>query len=84
MRWKPIAWVWVIRWRSRREHNEGIADLMREIAEMLPPEPEDAETGEGTRPLKLAIVGTAQCRQIDIAQPARRRGAHDYRAGTGV
>jgi GTP-binding protein len=39
------------------EHNEGIADLMREIAEMLPPEPEMAESGEGTRPLKLAIVG---------------------------
>jgi GTP-binding protein len=40
------------------EHNEGIADLMREIADMLPPEPEDSpEEGEGTRPLKLAIIG---------------------------
>ena len=39
------------------EHNEGIADLMREIAEQLPPEPEDGEAPEGTRPLKLAIVG---------------------------
>ena len=39
------------------EHNEGIADLMREIAEALPPEAEDAPDGEGTRPLKLAIVG---------------------------
>ncbi len=39
------------------EHNEGIADLMREIAEMLPPEPEEGEAPEGTRPLKLAIVG---------------------------
>jgi GTP-binding protein len=38
------------------EHNEGIADLMREIAEALPPEGEDAAP-EGTRPLKLAIVG---------------------------
>jgi len=38
------------------EHNEGIADLMREIAEALPPESEDAAP-EGTRPLKLAIVG---------------------------
>jgi GTP-binding protein len=38
------------------EHNEGIADLMREIAESLPPEP-DGEAPEGTRPLKLAIVG---------------------------
>ena len=38
------------------EHNEGIADLMREIAEALPPEPE-GEVAEGTRPLKLAIVG---------------------------
>jgi GTP-binding protein len=39
------------------EHNEGIADLMREIAEMLPAEQEGGEQGEGTRPLKLAIVG---------------------------
>ena len=39
------------------EHNEGIADLMREIAEALPPEAEAGETPEGTRPLKLAIVG---------------------------
>ena len=39
------------------EHNEGIADLMREIAEALPPETQDAADGEGTRPLKLAIVG---------------------------
>jgi GTP-binding protein len=39
------------------EHNEGISDLMREIAEMLPPEPEEGEAPEGTRPLKLAIVG---------------------------
>ena len=45
------------------EHNEGIADLMREIAEMLPPEANETPEGEaeeeheGTRPLKLAIVG---------------------------
>ncbi len=39
------------------EHNEGISDLMREIAEMLPPEPAEGEAAEGTRPLKLAIVG---------------------------
>ena len=39
------------------EHNEGIADLMREIAEALPPEPEEGQEEEGTRPLKLAIVG---------------------------
>jgi GTP-binding protein len=37
------------------EHNEGIADLMREIAELLPPEA-DESTGEAT-PLKLAIIG---------------------------
>ena len=37
------------------EHNEGIADLMREIAELLPPEAEEA--GDEPRPLKLAIVG---------------------------
>ena len=39
------------------EHNEGIADLMREIAEALPPEPAAGEAAEGTRPLKLAIIG---------------------------
>ncbi len=39
------------------EHNEGIADLMREVAEALPPEPEAGGEEEGTRPLKLAIVG---------------------------
>ncbi len=39
------------------EHNEGIADLMREIAEALPPEPDGDAAEEGTRPLKLAIVG---------------------------
>ena len=38
------------------EHNEGIADLMREIAELLPPEADAFGDGEA-RPLKLAIVG---------------------------
>jgi GTP-binding protein len=38
------------------EHGEGIAELMSEIADRLPPEPEE-EVREGTRPLKLAIVG---------------------------
>jgi GTP-binding protein len=38
------------------EHNEGIADLMREIAELLPPEADALGDGEA-RPLKLAIVG---------------------------
>ncbi len=38
------------------EHNEGISDLMREIAEALPEEADD-DAPEGTRPLKLAIVG---------------------------
>ena len=38
------------------EHGEGITDLMSEIAERMPPEPEEGDR-EGTRPLKLAIVG---------------------------
>ncbi|WP_373855607.1 ribosome biogenesis GTPase Der [Acidisphaera rubrifaciens] len=38
------------------EHGEGIADLMREIAEHLPPERPDSE-GDDSAPLKLAIVG---------------------------
>lgn len=37
------------------EHGEGIADLMREVAERLPDAPRAA--GDGDRPLKLAIVG---------------------------
>ena len=37
------------------EHGEGLADLMREIADRLP-EPEE-EVPEAERPLKLAIVG---------------------------
>jgi GTP-binding protein len=43
------------------EHGDGIASLMSEIAERLPPEPETAEDDEdedgADRPLKLAIVG---------------------------
>lgn len=38
------------------EHGEGIADLMREIAEHLPPEKPESE-GDASAPLKLAIVG---------------------------
>jgi len=38
------------------EHGEGIASLMGEIADRLPPE-EDVRDGEADRPLKLAIVG---------------------------
>jgi GTP-binding protein len=37
------------------EHGEGIADLMTEIADRLPPE--DDAPAEAERPLKLAIVG---------------------------
>jgi GTP-binding protein len=39
------------------EHGEGIADLMGEIADRLPPESEAVEEDEADRPLKLAIVG---------------------------
>lgn len=40
------------------EHGEGIADLMLEIAERLPPRPEtEPHDREADRPLKLAIVG---------------------------
>ncbi len=38
------------------EHGEGLADLMWQIADLLPPEPEDTEA-EADRPLKLAVVG---------------------------
>lgn len=38
------------------EHGEGLADLMGEIADRLPPPSDDAEA-DATRPLKLAIVG---------------------------
>ena len=39
------------------EHGEGIADLMREIAELLPDESEAEADGDEGKPLKLAIVG---------------------------
>jgi GTP-binding protein len=39
------------------EHGEGIADLMSEIADRLPPEHEESVDDEAVRPLKLAIVG---------------------------
>lgn len=42
------------------EHGEGVSDLMSEIADRLPAEPEvdeGAETPDADRPLKLAIVG---------------------------
>jgi GTPase len=43
------------------EHGEGLADLMSEIVERLPPEDDGGEDGEDKpdpdRPLKLAIVG---------------------------
>jgi GTP-binding protein len=38
------------------EHGEGLADLMGEIADRLPPEPDEPAEAAG-RPLKLAIVG---------------------------
>jgi GTP-binding protein len=42
------------------EHGEGLADLMSEIADRLPAQPEDdaaPDEDDETRPLKLAIVG---------------------------
>jgi GTP-binding protein len=39
------------------EHNEGISNLMAEIADRLPPEAAASEEDEAARPLKLAIVG---------------------------
>ncbi|HET6308601.1 MAG TPA: ribosome biogenesis GTPase Der [Rhodopila sp.] len=39
------------------EHGEGVADLMAEIADRLPPEDAEPEDGADDQPLKLAIVG---------------------------
>jgi GTP-binding protein len=39
------------------EHGEGVADLMSEIADHLPPVVPEQEDAEDDRPLKLAIVG---------------------------
>ncbi len=41
------------------EHGEGISDLMTEIVDRLPAEPEEdeGESGSAERPLKLAIIG---------------------------
>ena len=39
------------------EHGDGVADLMSEIADRLPPQEPAPEDGHQDRPLKLAIVG---------------------------
>jgi GTP-binding protein len=39
------------------EHGEGVADLMSEIADRLPPVVSDPDEDHDDRPLKLAIVG---------------------------
>jgi GTPase len=39
------------------EHGDGIADLMWQIAERLPPEAGDGDESDPDKPLKLAIVG---------------------------
>jgi GTP-binding protein len=39
------------------EHNEGVYDLMREIAERLPPPPQDGDDEAVNLPLHFAIVG---------------------------
>ena len=39
------------------EHGDGIADLMSEIADRLPPEAPAADDDDDSKPLKLAIVG---------------------------
>ena len=36
-RWRPIRWAWASRSAVSAEHGEGIADLMSEIADRLPP-----------------------------------------------
>ena len=39
------------------EHGEGVANLMSEIVDHLPPQPVPGDTADDDRPLKLAIVG---------------------------
>jgi GTP-binding protein len=39
------------------EHGDGIADLMSEIADRIPPEPSAEDLAREGKPLKLAIVG---------------------------
>ncbi len=59
--WMPIRWGWAIPVGVSAEHGDGIADLMSEIADRLPPEPGGGRGGSDAddpqRPLKLAIVG---------------------------
>jgi GTP-binding protein len=48
------------------EHNEGVYDLMREIADRLPPPPEEEETTENL-PLHFAIVGRPNAGKSTLA-----------------
>ena len=63
------------------EHGEGIADLMSEIADRLPPSADDCRQRSGTA-AEAGHRRPAERRQIDAAQPAARRGADDHRSGT--
>lgn len=49
------------------EHGEGLSDLMGEIADRLPPEPEEEPAEGEVRPLKLAIVGRPNAGKSTLA-----------------
>ncbi len=65
------------------EHGEGIAELMAEIADRLPPPEPGAEAGRGAAAAQARDRRAAERRQVDAAEPAARRGADDDRPGAG-
>ena len=80
------------------EHGEGMGDLIGTILAALGLEPklqqrpdrddpiEPAEPQEEVvpnQPIRVAIVGRPERRQVNAGQCAARRGAHDHRAGAG-
>ena len=62
------------------EHGDGIADLMSEIANRLPEAPAEAEDAARAA-AETRHCRSAECGEVDVAEPAARRGPHAGRPG---